>query len=149
MSNPVSGRDPSGQALAVPVEPASGLAPSGFDPSRAKATLRFLAELVVPALEDILDDDGSGVETANDPCDAEELCGSRWCRSGGCVVDKLRFARRVIELTNGDASDWGSVEGYIVWGNMLPAQGTPTRSAETTGSVGEADGGPVAESDAP
>lgn len=29
------------------------------------------------------------------------------------------------------------------------AQGTPTRSAETTGSVGEADGGPVAESDAP
>lgn len=30
-----------------------------------------------------------------------------------------------------------------------PAQGTPTRSAETIGSVGEADGGPVAESDAP
>lgn len=30
----------------------------------------------------------------------------------------------------------------------LTAQGTPTRSAETTGSVGEADGGPVAESDA-
>lgn len=30
----VSGRAPSGQALAVPVEPASGLAPMGFDPSR-------------------------------------------------------------------------------------------------------------------
>jgi hypothetical protein len=30
-------RAPSGQALAVPVEPASGLAPSGFDPSRVEA----------------------------------------------------------------------------------------------------------------
>ena len=27
---------------------------------------------------------------------------------------------------------------------LVAAQGTPTRSAETTGSVGEADGGPVA-----
>lgn len=31
----------------------------------------------------------------------------------------------------------------------LTAQGTPTRRAETTGSVGEADGGPVAEGHAP
>lgn len=31
---------------------------------------------------------------------------------------------------------------------MKPASGTPTRSAETTGSVGEADGGPVAKPDA-
>lgn len=30
-----------------------------------------------------------------------------------------------------------------------PAQGTPTRSAETTGSVGEADGGPTPTGDAP
>jgi hypothetical protein len=29
-----AGRAPTGQALAVPVEPASGLAPAGFDPSR-------------------------------------------------------------------------------------------------------------------
>lgn len=28
---------------------------------------------------------------------------------------------------------------------LRPAEGTPTRSAETTGSVGEADGGPVVE----
>lgn len=30
------GRDPTGQALAVPVEPASSLAPTGFDPSRVR-----------------------------------------------------------------------------------------------------------------
>lgn len=34
-------------------------------------------------------------------------------------------------------------------GFAVAAQGTPTRRAETTCSVGEADGGPVAESDAP
>jgi hypothetical protein len=32
----VSGRVPSGRALTVPVEPASSLAPSGFDPSRIR-----------------------------------------------------------------------------------------------------------------
>jgi hypothetical protein len=36
------GRAPSGQALAVPVEPASGLAPAGFDPSRCMAELGSL-----------------------------------------------------------------------------------------------------------
>lgn len=34
----MSGRDPSGQALAVPVEPASSLAASRFDPSRGEIT---------------------------------------------------------------------------------------------------------------
>jgi hypothetical protein len=32
---------------------------------------------------------------------------------------------------------------FVFLSRKLSAQGTPTRSAETTGSVGEADGGPV------
>jgi hypothetical protein len=35
------GRAPSGQALAVPVEPVSRLDPSGFDPSRGEEMFRI------------------------------------------------------------------------------------------------------------
>lgn len=43
---------------------------------------------------------------------------------------------------------------FLMVGTLLTvtwhlAQGTPTRRAETTGSVGEADGGPVGSADAP
>lgn len=47
------GRDPLGQALAVPVEPASSLAPTGFDPSR-----------VVPVRQTVFGDDGNCLRAA-------------------------------------------------------------------------------------
>lgn len=80
--------------------------------------LAFLAEIVVPVLEDVLGHEGD-LDAAETRCDAEGVCHSHWCQSGGCIVDKLRFARRVVELTGGDASSWGSVQGYITWQHIL------------------------------
>lgn len=43
---------PTDQALAVPVEPASGLAPAGFDPSRDESTLRSKARALADSVWD-------------------------------------------------------------------------------------------------
>jgi hypothetical protein len=85
------------------------------------AALAFLADIIAPVLEDVLEDDEGSLDAADSPCDADGVCSSRWCQSGGCIVDKLRFVRRVIETTGGDASEWGAVQGHVRWHHMLPA----------------------------
>lgn len=70
------------------------------------------------------------------------------------VTDEMERAgvkHALSDTVHGSNGGWG---GYVrrLWGAMNGArlaQGAPTRSAETTGSVGEADGGPVLEEDAP
>jgi hypothetical protein len=60
------GRAPSGQALAVPVEPASGLAPLGFDPSREDQTIATVMSAVALAFNS----DGTRIVTSLDVVNA-------------------------------------------------------------------------------
>lgn len=116
-----------GLSSAAPIEPD----PVSPVPASIPNALRFLAEIVVPVLGDVLDYDGD-LDAAETRCDADSVCNSHWCQSGGCIVDKLRFARRVVEIMHGDTAS-EPVQGDIRWQYMLPAQAIETQSAKTEG----------------
>lgn len=73
----------------------------GKKPTKVEAALREITEAMAELAESgALDHDPWERDDPIDftkPCDSAELCGRRACNAAGCVVDRVRYCRSILQ----------------------------------------------------